>query len=62
MVKFTRTFLQQLLESILNDESILFEERKNSTLHNTKGFDKKSKDLHQLKTVCYALLDGIPMV
>jgi hypothetical protein len=61
MNKITATYLHQLVENVLNDEQILNEERKNPESVK-KVFDKKAKDLHQLRMICYSLLDGMQMV
>jgi hypothetical protein len=59
--KISPNYLSQIVEAVLNDEQTLNEERKNPDA-NKKVFDKKSKDLHALRMICYSLLDGMEAV
>ena len=61
MNKISPSSLHQLIEAILNDEQELNAERKNPDT-DKKAFDKKTKNLHLLKTAAYALLDGMEQV
>jgi hypothetical protein len=61
MNKISPNYLHQIIESVLNDENELNDQRKNPDT-DKKAFDKKSKNLYLLKSVCYALLDGMEMV
>jgi hypothetical protein len=61
MNKISPSYLHGIVEAVLNDEQELNEERKNNDA-DKRSFDKKSKNLHLLKSVCYALLDGMEQV
>ena len=61
MKKITRSYLDQIIEAVLNDETQMNDERKEYNLQkkpiDQKAFDKKCKLLFALKTVCYSLVD-----